>query len=190
MDNSTRIFRVWKTVLEMLRDRGYITSDVDHETTLENFKERYGESDNTINRSHLTIKVVLGEDSSDGIIVFFAKDDKLKVETFTNYLGEVETQGCTKAIIVYHGQLSSVVKQSIERSKCQWEVMQEDELIVNVTKHVLVPKHILLITVSQLPRLLKTDPICRYYGFQRGDVIKIVRKSETAGRYITYRAVF
>ncbi|KAL7720927.1 ATP-cone domain-containing protein [Entamoeba marina] len=201
-DRYTYISRL-KTVLEMLRDRGYITSDVDHETTLENFKERYGESDNTINRSHLTIKVVLGEDSSDGIIVFFAKDDKLKVETFTNYLGEVETQGCTKAIIVYHGQLSSVVKQSIERSKCQWEVMQEDELIVNVTKHVLVPKHILLsneekealkkkyqVTVSQLPRLLKTDPICRYYGFQRGDVIKIVRKSETAGRYITYRAVF
>lgn len=83
-----------------------------------------------------------------------------------------------------------------------FEYFNIKELIVNITKHELVPKHKLFggdelkallerykVKVQQLPKILVTDPVAKYYGLKRGQVVKIIRRSETAGVYVTYRFV-
>jgi DNA-directed RNA polymerase subunit H len=68
--------------------------------------------------------------------------------------------------------------------------------------HVLVPKHELLsdkeaseilahynITVNELPKILPGDPAIRHLGVKYGDIIKVTRKSISAGESVFYRGV-
>lgn len=71
-----------------------------------------------------------------------------------------------------------------------------------VSEHVLVPKHEIVPEESvnevlerfgaskdQLPQILRTDPVLEDIGAKRGDVIKIVRGSPTAGESVFFRIV-
>lgn len=78
---------------------------------------------------------------------------------------------------------------------------------LDIRSHSLVPKHILLseeekesileeyqISIDNLPKILITDPAIRLLGtpdqpVQPGDVVKIIRRSATAGTAIAYRVV-
>ncbi len=72
----------------------------------------------------------------------------------------------------------------------------------NILKHDLIPHHSILsrketkkileeyaIQRDQLPKILVTDPVARAIGARVGDIIKIIRKSPTAGESIAYRLV-
>jgi DNA-directed RNA polymerase subunit H len=71
-----------------------------------------------------------------------------------------------------------------------------------VDKHILTPKHVKLserekvhllekyhVTSKEMPKILKTDAAIRELDSKPGDVIKIVRKSQTAGESMFYRVV-
>lgn len=72
----------------------------------------------------------------------------------------------------------------------------------NVLEHELVPEHVIAsekeveeilrkyqCEKGQLPLIRINDPVLKEIGAKPGDVIKIIRKSPTAGKAIAYRYV-
>lgn len=105
-------------------------------------------------------------------------------------------------IMITHLPLSPAARKGLATIEhmAKIDVFLEDDLLVNITHHELVPKHVVLsrdekmallkryrLKETQLPRILQKDPVARYLGLKRGQVVKIIRSSETAGRYASYR---
>ncbi len=72
----------------------------------------------------------------------------------------------------------------------------------NIFEHALVPKHEILtkeertkvltqyrVVSHQLPWIKASDPAVRAIGGRPGDIVRIIRTSPTAGKYISYRYV-
>ncbi len=196
---SNNFYKVYITLNKLLYNRGYFPSDninLSEDTFL------------NIPRSELTIKTESRPDSkiqNGYIFVFFPDDEKIGVKTIRNYKIEMEEANVDRAIIVVKEGITPYARSNIQneiKEPMIIEIFNESELLIDITEHSLVPKHELMtpsekteflnrmkLKESQLPKLLSTDPVSRYYGFKRRDIVKITRPSETAGIYINYRVV-
>ena len=72
----------------------------------------------------------------------------------------------------------------------------------DIQKHMLVPKHEIMTEdeiadefsdveydFKDLPKIRLEDPVVKAINAKSGDVLRITRKSQTAGEFVTYRIV-
>ncbi|UJR37178.1 hypothetical protein I4U23_029886 [Adineta vaga] len=212
MDDESLVFNFWRmrrTALHMCHDRGYIVGQDELDQSFEQFKDTFGDkpSESKPARSHLTILVAHTDDPTNLLAVRFSEcTKKVGIAEIKEYLRRLEDENLTSTIIVVQIGLTpaarDVMTNGIENQKVHFQVFLENELLINITDHNLVPKHVVLtvdekqellqryrLKESQLPRIQSGDPVARYFGLIRGQIVRITRVSETAGRYITYRLV-
>mmetsp|Transcript_50205 Transcript_50205/g.132142 ORF Transcript_50205/g.132142 Transcript_50205/m.132142 type:complete len:205 (-) Transcript_50205:137-751(-) len=202
---SDRVYRVRRTVLQMLRDRGYMVDQADIDETEESFVDKFTSMPN---REALTILVQKKDNPTDQIFVFWPSDPKIGVKPIQRYFDKMRQDEVKRGVIIVQQQMTNFAREKavaeINNQGGGWcmEWFLEAELLVNITEHVLVPHHQLLskeeklillkkyrMQEAQLPRMQLQDPVSRYYGLSRGEVVRIIRPSETAGKYVTYRLV-
>ena len=198
-----RIYRARRTILQMLRDRGYMVDATDVDQSEEDFFEKHSTSPP---RDGLTLLVQKRDDPTEQIFVFWPVDPKVGVKPIKRYMERMNEEDVKRAILVVQQNLTAFARQALSEIQqaegLTIEQFQEGELLVNITEHVLVPQHMVLtkeektillqrykMKEAQLPRIQLSDPVSRYYGLSRGNVVKIIRPSETAGKYVTYRMV-
>ncbi|WP_298521112.1 DNA-directed RNA polymerase subunit H [uncultured Methanobrevibacter sp.] len=73
---------------------------------------------------------------------------------------------------------------------------------IDIQEHMLVPKHEIMTEdeiadefsdveydFKDLPKIKSEDPVVKAINAKSGDVLRITRKSQTAGEFVTYRIV-
>ncbi|TKR94596.1 hypothetical protein L596_008861 [Steinernema carpocapsae] len=208
-DDSVQTWRLWrirKTLTQMCHDRDFIIAQEELDMTLEEFGEKFGKEPSVGNpsRNSLTLLVAHRTDN-ESMFVCFPEEPKIGIKSLKAIFLMMKEQSCTRAIIVLQQGMTPAAKTALDEIKAndfRIEYFIENELLINITEHELVPEHVVMsasekkellqrykLKESQLPRIQAGDPVARYYGLQRGQVVKIIRPSKTAGRYITYRFV-
>lgn len=198
---SHRLFLARRTALEMLRDRGYSVPESELARTLPEFRMWWAEKPEI---ERLGFSTTLASDLSKKVQIVFCPPEPVKIATIREIYSRIKEQNLSRLILILQGKIMSRARESIkEIFTFQVEIFQITELLVNITKHVLKPKHEVLtaeekakllkeynVEDSQLPRMLETDAVARYYGLGKGTVVKVTYDNELTGNHVTYRCIF
>jgi DNA-directed RNA polymerase I, II, and III subunit RPABC1 len=108
----TKLFKIRKTILKMLQDRGYVVEQSSLEESLDTFKKNFKGRDN--------IKGIMAqkkESESDKIYVEFIKnfksDKKIGVKDISNFTSKLHLQNVPKGIMIINCPITSLAKQVI-----------------------------------------------------------------------------
>lgn len=138
-------------------------------------------------------KIFFYSDLGSGILIINL--GKLDVNSMKNELVYVTKNNIKHCIFVYSNvtSYSYNIKELYKNIKI--EIFKSGELSFNITHHQLVPKHTKLNAEDRgkfvkewgtnIPIILSSDPISRFYAYDKDDIIKITRKSG----YVSYRIV-
>jgi DNA-directed RNA polymerase I, II, and III subunit RPABC1 len=190
-------FRVRKTTIEMLEDRGYKVSDEDKSMNYSEFTDRLEENAINLlaihkeNPNKMTYATFILDGKS------FSKKDLVALKAI---MDEKYPTNEMTVIIIQDKQTPQITKELLNDEYKLYEIFSMKNLMFNITQHEIVPRHILLTqeetdvilkqyqtTRTQLPKLLTTDPVAKYYGMKTGDVCKIIRQSPMTGESYYYR---
>lgn len=175
---------VRNTIVEMMNDRKYSEIFAEDETTM----------------------IVRNTDTNEKIMIYFVIDPKVSVKKVKQIKDIIQnSEDVYKCLIlVYQVAITTFAKQFIttDVKNLYVQAFSVKELSFNITRHKLVPKFEILSDQEKMdiitryrtsskhfPVMLSSDPISRYYGLTTGNMVRITRKSPTAGLHVYYRVV-
>lgn len=199
-----------KTILEMMMLRGYQTekyinySSTELDIMLKNM-------DKKINYNNMPLDMVFDHNETDKQCVLKYIISRVRVSNLKTLITELIEYEIVKpnddVIFIVKDKINNLesfynlFNSFLETNKIFIQIFSIDNLIRNITNHELVPKMRIISEKekeeikkkyniennSNLPLILKSDPVAMFYGIKSGDFVEITRTSETSGTYIAYR---
>ncbi|KFK34947.1 hypothetical protein AALP_AA5G214500 [Arabis alpina] len=200
-EESHRYYLARRNALEMLRDRGYEVSSEDINLSLNDFRAVYGERPEV---DRLRISAQHKSDSTKKVKVVFCGPGMVKVNTIRGIAADVLGQETiTGLIVLLQSHVTNQALKAMELFPFKVEIFQIADFLVNITNHEQKPHHQVLndkektallkkfsIEEKQLPRISKKDAIVRYYGLEKGQVVKVNYRGELTQSHVAYRCVW
>ena len=196
-EDRNNLYKVRKTVLEMLNDRGY-TIPESQNINFEEFSIQY--NNNTVN-------IFLEDENKGKTYINFHNEPKSITKNdmktlLNNLIKDYEDDEIKLIILLKEKGNGSILKELNKEIYKNVEIFMNKNMMFNITHHEYVPKHVVLskdeeeevldkynTSKNKLPKILKSDPVAKYYGMKHDQICKIIRKSPEVGEYIYYRIV-
>ena len=209
MDNST-IINVLQNVYKMLENRGFDMTKVNQNPPtahLNHLIKLFRDRKNTLD-------IMIENDNQDKpnfgkkVYVHFiynlrnAKSNKEFEELYDVVTKAHNMMEKDQIIVVVFDDLTEK-HRSLEVEFPNLTLFTYKNLMFNIVDHEFVPHHECLTAAekikllsdfmikdyNKLPLISKFDPVCRYYNFKIGDVLRITRPSDANKTYVSYRYV-
>ncbi len=194
-------YNAYMIVLEMLEDRNFIIEDK-HQKNITIFAKEYQEQDD--------ISFIFNKEKSTDLYFSIMKQDKITKKDLIKHIDNIKEKNHkieNILILCLDKQLLNYIIEFRTKFQLNLEIFLISNMQLNISKHELVPKHILLTDEekkvfletngykeSELPRIKLNDPMTLYYNGKVGDVFKIIRenmngRNKTSGQGFYYRIV-
>ncbi len=197
---------------DILRDLGGIYDEF-AERVLSSRVEKYKEPE-LISKDSLSIAYKYYNPTREryGIVIGIMNVSKATMEKLREYLKEASADDVKELSIIIYAKTAKKNLEDVrmEASKAKgikiMTILHGGEYpMFNIMRHVRVPVHIILTEdekydvlhrysvpeedILRFPLMLEKDPVAKLIGAKSGDMILIIRKSETAGQAVYYRYV-
>jgi len=149
------------------------------------------------NAISFTVKL---EDEKKALIWAIPTEGAVGVQYINQLKKAMKEEEVEKGFIVTSGRYTQAA--NVNAKKKGIELIPKIFPSFNIFDHDSVPKHEILTAEErekllaeykvhpyQLPRIQTSDPALKAIGARPGDIVRIIRKSPTAGKYVAYRYV-
>jgi DNA-directed RNA polymerase subunit H len=133
-------------------------------------------------------------------LIWCVPEETVGILTVNRMAKAMKEAGVERGILVSSGRYTNAAKQNAKKKHI--ELLPRTFPVFDIFEHKLVPKHEILtpeerqkvlaqhrVKPYQLPQIKASDPAVKAIGAKPGDILRITRKSPTAGEHIAYRYV-
>lgn len=181
--------KIYYNTIDMLKERNY------------NVKKYYKKgkiikiSDEDILKIYNNDKLIIKKEDKQDVCVYFFYN-KIGINETKVLFNKIKKENINHVILVIKDKITSYAKKEMKvlSKGIEKEIFYFNNLIFNITKHELVPKHVLLNKKEtelfiknigkKIPHIKINDPICKFYNGKIDQIFKIYREKE-----IYYRIV-
>ena len=204
--NLNRIIKSRPIILEMIKLREYNTDKYSN-YSIKEIEVMINTMPNKITVENSPLDMTFTKDENT-ILVKYITNAKVRAGNISNLIFDLDDKlksGDTLIFIVNDNivsdTLNEIINNFLKKNNIFIQIFSIESLMFNITEHSLVPKHEIISKSEtdaimmkyniqsplQLPLILQSDPVAKFIGAKKGDVVKITKPSETSGEYINYR---
>jgi DNA-directed RNA polymerase I, II, and III subunit RPABC1 len=133
-------------------------------------------------------------------LIYETPKSRLSEDDIESFLKDIREKGAGRGILIVENPPSAVVLNVIRKHADTVQLFHKKQLVFEITSHRKVSPHRILsqeertnffqkyrVNAELMPAIDSQDPMAKWIGARPGDVIEILRKSETAGGPPYYR---